>query len=73
MAHDTGRRCLFGEGACAACEQQPVLRLVFAGEEEVRAACVSAVLRARSGDSPLGAEAEQDGLLLGRPSSFCCG
>jgi hypothetical protein len=41
VAHDAGRRRFFGEGTCAAREQELVLRLVFAGEQEVGTVCVS--------------------------------
>jgi hypothetical protein len=41
VAHDAGRGRFFGEGTCAAREQEPVLRLVFAREEQVGTVCVS--------------------------------
>ena len=41
VAHDAGRGRFFGEGTCAAGEEELVLRLVFAREEQVRAVCVS--------------------------------
>jgi hypothetical protein len=41
VAHDAGRGRFFGEGTCAAREQEFILRLVFAGKQKVGAVCVS--------------------------------
>lgn len=78
VPHDARRGRFFGEVACAAGEQQLVLRLVLAREQQVGAVegqCVHARCEAWW-HSPLGAEAEQDllvGVLLVFAAVLGCG